>query len=518
MHSAVHLIDTHVHQMNLFQSSHERHLATETAHLAFGNPFLEERIVHEQRFLGGEYVKSQPYWSLQVDLERRDNVQRITEISASLAATLLDRLEAGAKASEEDLRLYADVVLYVMYERYRGALLSLVERGDGGRIAFYREFRRDLETFLRHVPSRSHDEAHLFACFFQVRRAFQHIFTAIVGRSLAAAQLRAAVWQSIFSYDARRYRRSLYARMADASTLITGATGTGKELVARAIGLSRYLPFDERTERFADGSSFVSLNLAALSPTLIESELFGHRKGSFTGAIHDREGYLESCGEHGTVFLDEIGEVEPAVQVKLLRVIQSRTFQRLGDTAARRFRGKIVAATNRDLVAEIARGSFRQDFYYRLCADTISTPALEEQLRGEPDELRHLVRFISARVAGEEEAAALTEQVLRAIERSPGPSYRWPGNFRELEQCVRSVMLRGEYRPAAPPPATDAHRRIADQIVAGAFTADDLLRHYATLLYARDRNYARVAEKLGIDRRTVKVKIDQGLLDEIGER
>src|SRR6185436_8786425 len=120
--------------MHLFANAHERHLAAETAHLAYGNPFLEERIVHEERFLGGDYVKTQPYWSLQADLERRDNVDRITEISARLAATLRERLEAGAKASADDLKLYEDVVIYVMYERYRDSLLQLIERGEWGRI------------------------------------------------------------------------------------------------------------------------------------------------------------------------------------------------------------------------------------------------------------------------------------------------------------------------------------------------------------------------------------------------
>src|SRR6185503_12223975 len=143
--------------------------------------------------------------------------------------------------------------------------------------------------------------AHLFACFYQVRRAFHHIFENIVGRTLPAARLRAAIWESIFTHDMRRYRRSLYARMGDVATLVTGATGTGKELVARAIGLSRYIPFDEKRERFSGEAqaAFIGLNISALSPTLIESELFGHRKGAFTGAITDREGFLESCGPLG---------------------------------------------------------------------------------------------------------------------------------------------------------------------------------------------------------------------------
>ncbi|HXH42067.1 MAG TPA: sigma 54-interacting transcriptional regulator, partial [Thermoanaerobaculia bacterium] len=351
----------------------------------------------------------------------------------------------------------------------------------------------------------------------QVRRAFHQVFRNIVGRTRPVARLRAAVWQSIFTHDVRRYRRSLWSRMGDVPALITGPTGTGKELVARAIAYSRYIPFDERRTRFAGPPQplFVAVNLAALSPALIEAELFGHRRGAFTGAAADREGFLESCGPLGSVFLDEIGEVEPSIQVKLLRVLQSRTLQRLGETTTRPFEGKLIAATNRDLPGEIGKGRFREDFYYRLCADTVTTPALHEQIDGSPDELRHLVRFISTRVAGEEEAEPLTGQVMQAIEASPGFAYRWPGNFRELEQCVRSVMLRGTYEPRPATASSDARRRIADNIVSGHFTADELLRNYCTLLYATSRNYSTVAEKLGIDRRTVRAKVDEELLGEL---
>jgi DNA-binding NtrC family response regulator len=374
--------------------------------------------------------------------------------------------------------LHDDVVIYFLYERYRERLLELIVRGEQ-RAAIYSDFRKDVAQYLGDRI----DAAHLFACFHQVRRAFHHIFQNLVGRSLPMARLRAAIWQSIFTHDVRRYRRSLWSRMSDVSTLITGPTGTGKELVARAIALSRYVPFDERRERFAAESAFTGINLSALSPTLIESELFGHRKGSFTGALADHEGFLESCGALGTVFLDEIGEVDPGVQVKLLRVIQSRTFQRLGDTATRRFEGKLM----------------------------------HEQLAGDEHELEHLVRFIASRVAGEEEADALCEEVVRAIEVSPGRDYRWPGNFRELEQCVRSVMLRGSYEPATMP-AGDARQRIAANVVAGTFDADELLRNYTTLLYAKSRNYSQVAEKLGLDRRTVRARVDEELLNELSSR
>jgi len=472
-------------------------LAHHIGALVYVNPFLEERIEHERQILGDAYVTSQPYWSLLPDLQRKANLDAIAAKCAALVG----------KGGADD-----DVVIYHLYERYREAFLDFIERGaPAERVAFYARFRAEC---VEHLGDAIAPE-HLFACFYQVRRAFHHIFRNIIGRSLPAAQLRAAVWQSIFTHDMRRYRRSLYSRMSDVATLITGPTGTGKELVARAIGLSRYIPFDERRERFASepAASFVGINLSALSPTLIESELFGHRKGSFTGALGDREGFLESCGVLGTVFLDEIGDVDPAVQVKLLRVIQTRTFQRLGDTAPRRFEGKVIAATNRDLAVEIRNGRFREDFYYRICADTVRTPALQEQL-AEEGELQHLVRFICERVAGAGEADALAAEVEKAIERSPGLDYAWPGNFRELEQCVRSVMLRGEYR-ATSAVSTDTRQAIAAGVLGGTFTADDLLRNYCTLLYAKTRNYSHVAEKLGVDRRTVRAKVDAALLEKL---
>jgi len=484
----------------------ERALAVELSGLAYVNPFLDARIDHERRILGDHYIESQSYWSLLPDLDRKTNVDLVDAKCAKLVESLLPRLH---DATDDERALYEGVVYYFLYERYREQFLELIERGTAtNKVSFYAPFAQDVQTYLPRTANRQPptDVAHLFACFFQVRRAFHHIFRNIVGRSLAVARLRASVWESIFTIDIRRYRRSLYARMTDVATLITGPTGTGKELVARAIALSRYIAFDERRERFVADSSIVGVNLAALSPTLIESELFGHRKGSFTGAIDDHTGFLESCGVHGSVFLDEIGEVDPAVQVKLLRVIQSRTFQRIGDTAQRRFEGKLIAATNRDLAAEIRAGRFREDFFYRLCADSIVTPTLREQLI-EPDELRHLVRFIAARIAGEVEADALANDVVRAITQSPGLDYPWPGNFRELEQCVRSVMLRGTYRPAS----VSTHD-LAQAVLSGDLTADELLRRYCTLLYAKTRNYSHVAEKLGVDRRTVRAKIDEELL------
>jgi len=260
--------------------------------------------------------------------------------------------------------------------------------------------------------------------------------------------------------------------------------------------------------------SFYALNPSALSPTLIESELFGHRRGAFTGAVQDRAGWLEVCPPLGTVFLDEIGELDSAIQVKLLRVLHSRTFQRLGDTRDRPFQGKLVAATNRELAHEIQARRFREDFYYRLCSDLIVTPSLAQQLRDAPGERAALVRVIAGRVAGEAEAESLAAETEGWIAQTLGDDYPWPGNVRELEQCVRNVMIRGEYRPAGGG-AAGPRQRVAQELLAGSLSAEQLLRRYCTLVYAATGSFQETGRRLGLDRRTVREKIDAGLLAEL---
>ena len=245
--------------------------------------------------------------------------------------------------------------------------------------------------------------------------------------------------------------------MSTLPTLITGPSGTGKELVARAIGLSQFIAFDADKKRFAesDTSGFLPLNLSAMSANLIESELFGHRKGSFTGAVSDRQGWLELCPPSGAVFLDEIGELEMSLQVKLLRVVQQRTFSRIGETSERTFSGKLIGATNRDLSQEMKAGRFREDLYYRLCADRIHTPGLRDQLDACPDDLHSLTQHLARKIAGEN-SESLGQQACDWILKNLGSNYPWRGNIRELEQCISSIMIRGCYIPADPFTATSA--------------------------------------------------------------
>ena len=500
--------------MPLFRAE-ERRAIESLARLADSNPFSPEFVAGEREILGPEHARAGSVWSLRSGPEAESSaLARIGVVAERAARDARERLLRRRTAARDELRLYASLALFTLYQRYAEPLhaLHLDPERARRRVACYRSFRRDLEHFL--VPDRLPlpervDPAHLFACFYQVRRAFHLIHRHIVGASGPAARLRAAVWQSVFTHDMRRYWRSLYDRMHDVTTLITGPSGTGKELVARAIGLSRYIPFDAERETFAatlDGA-FHALNVSALSPTLIESELFGHRKGAFTGAVQDRVGWLEACPRFGAVLLDEVGEIDAAIQVKLLRVLQTRGFSRIGETAPRAFEGKLIAATNRDLAAEMRAGRFREDLYYRLCSDLIVTPSLREQLRDAPGELRNLVLFVSERVVGPDGAAGLADEVLACVERDLGPDYPWPGNVRELEQCVRNVLVRKEYRPPAAP-GSGRPGDVAAELERGGLTAEELLRRYCTLVYARTGSYQETARRLQLDRRTVKRHVD----------
>jgi len=542
----------------LFESEKERSLAESLSKLVYCNPFLPERIEFERESLGGDFLPADAVWSKRPDPDKTEpNVARILERAEALArrvrarlAEALNRSTLGTRAqgkakppsspADGEYALYEEVVLFVLFHRYQARFRDLIRewiphrRSSQRKIPFYREFIQDLEFYLGAQAERGdgaaplgneadvsarpsarerqiETPAHLFACFFQIRRAFHTIFENILGDSMPAARLRAAVWQSIFTHDMRRYRRVLYNRMGDFTCLITGPSGTGKELVARAIGLSRYIPFDPKTETLTEewAGAFYPLNLSALTPTLIESELFGHRRGAFTGALQDRAGWLEVCPALGTVFLDEIGELDPEIQVKLLRVLQSRTFQRIGDTEDRFFRGKLIAATNRDLDAQVRAGRFREDFFYRLCSDRITTPSLHEQIRESPETLHTLVLFLARRMVGEDEAPGVTQEVLSWIEGNLGTDYPWPGNVRELEQCTRNVLIRRSYRPLSAPRTDDPRRALAEDVVSGRLTADELLTRYTNLLYRETGNYQETANRLGVDPRTVKARVKQ---------
>lgn len=509
----------------------ELRFAEALSDLSHANPFSPERIDAERRALGEAFIDDGLWHRRAGDSPARPNIERLIERSSAVVEAVRERRLAGARPTEKEVGLYEDLVGYTLFYRASDDMRRTIEgdqeestaprRGEA-RFACYGPFRDDfarLLDFPEHRGPAGPDAAHVFATCYQLRRAFHHIFVGFIGASAPAVRLRAAVWESIFTHDSRRYRRTLFSRMGDMTTLITGPSGSGKELVARSIGLSRYLPFDAGARRFQVDvpGSYLALNLSALSPTLIESELFGHCRGAFTGAVSDRIGWLEQCPAHGTVFLDEIGELDESIQVKLLRVLENRTFQRLGETEPRHFHGKIIAATNRDIDRAMRDGRFREDLYYRLCSDMIETPGLHERIVDRPEEIADLVAFIAERFVGTAEGPALSAETLRWIDRELGDGYAWPGNVRELEQCVRNVLVRGSYRPPRSR-ELDALESLEAKIRAGVLTAEELLGSYCTLVYSHAGTYEETGRRLGLDRRTVKAKIDSALLDQLQGR
>ena len=366
-------------------------------------------------------------------------------------------------------------------------------------------FAKDALRELLEYKFTSEQASRYFAMFFQMRRAYYFI-SRIIGTSPCMQQLRCDLWNNIFTHNIIRYFELLWNKMEDFSTLILGDTGSGKGMAAAAIGCAGFIPFNQQKNRFAESftKAFVSLNLSQFPEQLIESELFGHKKGAFTGAMESHHGIFAGCSPYGAILLDEIGEVSVPIQIKLLRILQERTFSPVGSHQQLRFQGRVITATNVDLNT-LQQDRFRDDFYYRLCSDIITVPTLHHRISENSDELEELVKMVVKRILGSEESA---EEITETINKQIPPDYPWPGNVRELEQCVRSILLRGRYKPAQQQNyPLERHLQLAGDIKNGTLTGQELLRQYATHLYKTLGSYSAVAERLAMDRRTVKKHI-----------
>ncbi|MBW2178423.1 MAG: sigma-54-dependent Fis family transcriptional regulator, partial [Deltaproteobacteria bacterium] len=294
-------------------------------------------------------------------------------------------------------------------------------------------------------------------------------------------------------------------------TLFLGETGTGKGLAAMALGCSGFIPFNEKKKSFLESftRSFVSINLSQYPDTLIESELFGHKKGAFTGAVKDHIGVFGRCSPYGAILLDEIGEVKSHLQIKLLQVLQERVFLPVGSHKKSRFQGRVIAATNRPIQTLRSKKGFRDDFYYRLSSDIITVPPLKTRIQENPDELQDLLSFTIDKIIGAP-SPEIVDMVNKVIDTRLGPDYAWPGNVRELEQCVRRIILSRHYAGDAVSPETnDLAGRLKRGIETGDMDAQRLLGGYCAMLYQRFGTFEEVARRTNLDRRTVKKYIGE---------
>jgi DNA-binding NtrC family response regulator len=284
---------------------------------------------------------------------------------------------------------------------------------------------------------------------------------------------------------------------AEATVLVSGESGTGKELVAQAIH-----ELSGRSE-----GPFVAVNCGAIPRELIESELFGHEKGAFTGATDRRIGRIESA-DKGTLFLDEIGELDPAVQVKLLRALQERTFERVGSSSSITVDVRIVTATNRDLAQEVANGNFREDLYYRINVVPVALPPLRERR----EDIRLLAETFVTRA---DPTKKLTRTAIASLE-----GYSWPGNVRELQNAIEHGMAlcEGDTIDLADLPIsigrTGQAEALREQWRQGEHGFEETVKRFETeilreALESHLWNQTRTANALGITRRVLKLKMDK---------
>ena len=342
----------------------------------------------------------------------------------------------------------------------------------------------DFEQQLVVVVDRAAEKARLRQRVTELERRVgqQYTFEAMIGDSVELKRVQQLARQ---------------VAPTDSTVLLEGPTGSGKELFAQAI--------HQASGR--KGKAFVAVNCSAFPKDLLESELFGYKKGAFTGALTDKKGLLEEANG-GTLFLDEIGELELNVQAKFLRVLESQTFTKLGDTKPTKVNVRLVAATNRNLKQEADEGRFRPDLYYRLSVFVINVPSLKERPTDVPPLAHYFLQHFAARLT--KRLPGIEPEALALLQR-----YRWPGNVRELKNVLERAailapageMLSADYLP-------DEFHALGRPAKPGADAADDSMRavearHISKLMGELDGNKPDVAKRLGIGLTTLYRKLEE---------
>jgi PAS domain S-box-containing protein len=419
--------------------------------------------------------------------------------TVSDAITVIDRDLKVLFQNEAVQKLYGARIGETCYEAYRGRrepcenCLILEVIGDGKPRNALRDIRLPngnvlwMEVFAGPYKDR---EGRTVGAVEVVRNVTEQMRLSETCVTLRREIERQAQFHNIVTQSKRMkaiFRLIERVAATTSSVLITGESGTGKELIARAIVVN-----SDRKDK-----PYVTVNCGAIPENLLESELFGHVRGAFTGAVRDHPGVLEAA-DGGTVFLDEIGEIPPAAQVKLLRFLQEGESRRVGDTKVRKLDVRIIAATNRDLEEAVEDGSFREDLFFRLNVIPIGLPPLRERREDIPPLAAHLLQRLCD--AHARNVTGLAPEALKAF-----MNYPWPGNVREMENVIEYALhLTDEGNPIRP-------EQLPPKLVAEAETAwrpQDCvsIEEYAKraiLMLQSDHSEEEIAEILGISRKNL---------------
>ncbi|MCK4840572.1 MAG: sigma-54-dependent Fis family transcriptional regulator [Methylococcales bacterium] len=466
---------------------------SQISQLAFVNPFGSQRELADCKLLNispGEMDIYQRVNKIQILLSKQ--IQNINEF----------RITDYQGKTQEIMKFSW---LFYQFHEFQAQFNQFIDdqRAAGDKPIELR-FIKSLNQCFQQAGFSKQETERFIALFYQLHRGFYFISSAITGNCPAIVELRMRLWDNIFTFNPQWYMDYLCGKMEDFSTLLLGETGTGKSLVAHTIGCSGFIPFDLDNKRFKESftRSFQFINLSQYPASLLESELFGHKKGAFTGAIENHQGLFARCSEHGAVFIDEIGDIDIPTQVKLLNVIQDRVFCPVGSHEKMRFSGRVISATNRNIEQLRKQGEFRNDLYYRLCSDVIEIPSLQQRIQENPDELGHLITSLVTRITGIP-APLLASRIEKHIASKVPKNYAWSGNVRELEQCIRRICLTGQYN-VAEVELDHSNNAFVLSKNDGETSSQKLLQKYCRFLYDRHNSYEAVARITLLDRRTVK--------------
>lgn len=467
------------------------------------NPFSDERQELDLKITGRYHQKK----------KQGDVAAVVQEVGGRIQKLESQERHDIRRYKGQDRQMVKSAMLFDVFHRFIPSFDQLImDQLAAGNENLQASFAREALALMEKRGFSTKQACRYFELFFQMRRAFFFIQQSLVGRSPCMVTLRESLWNNVFTHNIDLYDEHLWNRMEDFSTMVLGPTGAGKGTAAAAIGRSGYIPFDRKKQCFVENftAAFIPVNLSQYSQSIIESELFGHKKGAFTGAIENYQGIFDRCSPYGSILLDEIGEVSHPIQIKLLQVLQERCFLPVGDHKAKRFSGRVIAATNRSLAKIREDRILRDDFFYRLCSDIIIVPGLSQRITEDRLELKDLLAHTIHRILGKP-ARELSRRLYRQIDQQLGTDYAWPGNVRELEQCVRRLLINQRYIPFESSTGRELDGLLKDGIAKGTMDAQTLIAGYCYMLYKRHGTFEAVAQRTRLDRRTAKKHIKLGM-------